>query len=379
MGKPQKTREEIIDKIKEIHGNKYDVSQLEYVNYKTKVKLICHEKDSCGVEHGEFLISPGHLLNGQGCPKCRYVKSSAALRRSIEDVIKEAVKVHGEKYDYSMITQYKNDRTKYPIICPEHGVFKQTMNNHIKGKQGCPVCGGLRSSISRRLTIDEVIERAKEIHHNKYSYELVSSLPYANATKIPIICQKHGIFYQQVHNHLNGQGCPECGKRSIGEMKRSNTDEFRDKFYEKWGHKYDLSNVEYVNNTTKICVICEKHGEFWTRPHNLLTGYGCPKCGRQIQAEKQCSDEEKELYEFLKETIGENEITSHDRELLKGYEVDYLIPKNKLCIEYDGLYWHSEEFKDNNYHSKKSAIAHRAGFRMIHIFSDEWKKQNRHC
>ena len=44
------------------------------------------------------------------------------------------------------------------------------------------------------------------------------------------------------------------------------------------GDKYDYSKVDYINNHTKVCIICPEHGEFWQVPNNHLNGYGCPKC-----------------------------------------------------------------------------------------------------
>lgn len=134
---------------------------IEYVNNKTKVKIYCHHRDDNGIEHGEFEITPGHFLSGERCPKCRYIKSASSKRRNISEVISEARKIHGDKYDYSLIAEYKNDRTKYPIICPIHGVFEQTMNNHIQGKQGCPQCGRLKCDTERMLTTKEFIEKQK--------------------------------------------------------------------------------------------------------------------------------------------------------------------------------------------------------------------------
>lgn len=132
-GKGRYNTETFIKKISTLdHTNLYTYERLSYINNKTKVDVYCHEKDANGVEHGYFSIAPNHLLSGEGCPKCRYIKSSSSIRRTIDDVIEECRKVHGDKYDYSLITNYKNDRVKYDIICPEHGVFKQTMNNHIR-------------------------------------------------------------------------------------------------------------------------------------------------------------------------------------------------------------------------------------------------------
>ena len=61
-------------------------------------------------------------------------------------------------------------------------------------------------------------------------------------------------------------------------MKRSTTDDFIKKAREVHGDKYDYSKVNYVKNSTKVCIICPEHGEFWQIPSNHLKGFGCPKC-----------------------------------------------------------------------------------------------------
>ena len=183
-------------------------NEVVYVNNKTKVKMVCHCKDENGIEHGEFYIAPSHFLSGERCPKCRYVKSATKKRRDITEVIELANNIHNNKYDYSLITSYKNDREKLPIICKEHGLFYQTMNNHIKGKQGCPKCGKLKSSFEKSLTTEEFITRSNERHNNKYDYSKVEYVK--SADKVKIICPTHGEFEQIARNHIFGQGCPKC-------------------------------------------------------------------------------------------------------------------------------------------------------------------------
>ena len=191
----------LIEKFKEIHGNLYDYSQIEYKSYKEKVKVICKK-------HGVFLISISKHLQGQGCPECRYIKSANKKRRSVDEVILEAKNVHGDKYDYSLITEYKNTKTKLPIICKEHGIFYQTYDNHVRNKQNCPQCALIQQGIDNRLTTNEFIEKAKLIHNDDYDYSLVNYN--LSEDKVDIICSKHGVFSQIARNHLQGQGCPKC-------------------------------------------------------------------------------------------------------------------------------------------------------------------------
>ena len=61
--------------------------------------------------------------------------------------------------------------------------------------------------------------------------------------------------------------------------KKSTTGEFISKSKLIHGDKYDYSKVEYVNNHSKVCIICPGHGEFWQTPANHLKNRGCPICG----------------------------------------------------------------------------------------------------
>jgi hypothetical protein len=84
----------------------------------------------------------------------------------------------------------------------------------------------------------------------------------------------HGIFEQTPTNHINQkQDCPSCGG-----VKKMNTEEFILKSKLIHGDKYDYSLVEYLNNRTKVKIICKKHGEFLQKPNNHLNGQNCMKC-----------------------------------------------------------------------------------------------------
>lgn len=127
------TKLEFIEKSKSIHGNKYDYSKVEYINQKTKVLIICPY-------HGEFEQLPtNHYNKGCGCPECRRVDLHNRTSWSVDDFIEKSKKVHGDRYNYSKV-EYYNSSTKVCIVCPEHGEFWQTPNNHYNQKKGCPSC-----------------------------------------------------------------------------------------------------------------------------------------------------------------------------------------------------------------------------------------------
>ena len=97
--------------------------------------------------------------------------------------------------------------------------------------------------------------------------------------KVCIICPEHGEFWQTPNKHLSGCGCPKCGNDKIRESLTLSREDFIKKACKIHGDKYDYSKVEYVNASTKVCIICPDHGEFWQTPDVHTQGYGCPKCG----------------------------------------------------------------------------------------------------
>ncbi len=194
------TTEKFIEKAKQVHGDKYDYSYVDYKNNKTKVLIICPI-------HGEFEQTPNSHLDNQNCSKCGKISKIENKKLTTEKFIKKAKQVHGDKYDYSSV-KYGLYDDKILIICPIHGEFEQTPHSHILGS-GCQACGNVNSK-----TNDEIVKLSKLKHGDKYDYSLVN---YINAkTKIKIICPKHGEFEQLHNHHILGQGCPIC-KESKGE------------------------------------------------------------------------------------------------------------------------------------------------------------------
>lgn len=191
------TTESFVKKSREVHGDKYDYSKVDYRNNSTKVCIICN------IHNKEFYQAPSKHLEGQGCPICRYIKSSKGLRTNVQDIIDKSKKVHGDRYDYSKVV-FKNTKEKACIICKNHGEFYQSFGRHIKG-QGCPKCNG-----TFRLTKDEFIERAKKVHSDLYDYSKVEYKNYK--THVKIFCEVHGYFLQLPEVHLNGSGCPKCNR-----------------------------------------------------------------------------------------------------------------------------------------------------------------------
>lgn len=126
-----------------------------------------------------------------------------------------------------------------------------------------------------KIPSEEWIKRFKEIHSDKYDYS--KSLILNASTKIEIICPKHGSFWQQPCMHKKGQGCPKCA--GVAKLTKN---ELIKQFRDIHGDKYDYSKIIYKNDSTKIEIICPKHGSFWQKPNDHKNNHGCPGCARNI-------------------------------------------------------------------------------------------------
>ena len=229
-------------------------------------------------------------------------------KKSNDEFIREVQLIHHNRYDYSKL-EYVNNKTKVCIICPDHGEFWQIPSDHLNGK-GCPQCAG-----NVRYNKDTFVEKAKIIHNDRYDY---SKVQYVNAhTKVCIICPEHGEFWQTPNNHLNGNGCPLCKNRKIGNVLRDTVEDFIEKSNE----------LNEITNCLKVLLPQQRN-----------------------------------------------------REILRNREIDIYIPLLKLGIEYNGLHWHSERLgKGKNYHLDKLNKCNEQGIRLIQIFEDEWINHREIC
>lgn len=344
--------ENFIEKANKRHNFRYNYDKVEYVNSQTKVCIICPE-------HGEFWQEPSAHVRGYKCPKCANFNRGRNKRWDKNKFIEESLKVHGDRFDYSKVV-YKNAMDKVIITCPVHGDFTQTPSAHLNG-QGCPKCAG------KNLNRDEILEKFREVHGEKYDYSKV--LFEQMHKKVCIICPEHGEFWQTPSKHLLGQGCKECSKKERGINKRLNQEEFLKKANEIHANKYDYSKVNYITSHDKVEIICPQHGSFWQYPYDHLQGHGCSSCSNTF------SIGEMDIYTMLCGYFGKENVELHNRSILNNKEIDILIPSLKIGIEYNGLYWHSEKYnKGRWYHYKKMEECNKKGIKLIQIFEDEYLK-----
>lgn len=188
-------------------------------------------------------------------------------RLTTEEFIEKCLLLHSDRYDYSKV-KYISNKKEVKIKCNRcNTYFNQTPNVHLSGRK--PNC-----ECSTSLNTNRFIKRALLINkNNEYDYSLVD---YKDTyTKVTIICNKcKSIFHQIPHNHLRGSGCSTC----YGKFKKT-TKDFIDDSIKIHGNLYDYSSVSYVNNITKVTILCKQcNSRFKQIPTDHLSGSGCPKC-----------------------------------------------------------------------------------------------------
>lgn len=119
-----------ITKATKIHNNKFIYTAVK--DSTTSIDIYCK------VCSKTFTQSPNNHLNGHGCPECKRNTISRLRSKSKQEVPVTFKKVHGDIYDYLLITHVGN-KTKVPIGCINHGTFHQTVSDHTSGR-GCPQC-----------------------------------------------------------------------------------------------------------------------------------------------------------------------------------------------------------------------------------------------
>lgn len=215
MPTPKMTTERFIVAANQVHGDRYLYNQSVYVDKHTPIRIIC-------AIHGEFeMTMHSHVHRKCGCKQCGDDQKRQSIY-TIDQLVEAANIIHNNKYDYSQVAFEHNTsmKTKVNIVCPHHGVFKQTLSSHIYNKRGCPSCGYENATDKRQRTltkkVDQFINDARKIHGEVYDY---AEATYVNShTKLYIRCLQHGPFAVTPIKHLyDKQGCPVCGL-SKGEL-----------------------------------------------------------------------------------------------------------------------------------------------------------------
>jgi hypothetical protein len=196
-------------------------------------------------------------------------------KKTQEQFIAEVIEEHEGYYSYPR-TVYTRSIDKIIVTCPEHGDFLITADKHSQG-QGCRKCAFIRLTDAKRDSKEVFIEKSLPRHGTTYDYSLVVIVD--DATKVDIICHKHGVFSMTPRAHKRGNGCPQCARERIHVRESRSMHEHIINWESTYSGKYDYSKVDLsAKGNTLVEIVCPIHGSFWRTPHRHSSGRGCAKC-----------------------------------------------------------------------------------------------------
>jgi len=351
------TQEEFIKRCKDKHNNFYKYDSVVYINMGSKIEIFCPF-------HGSFFQRAQNHLIGIGCSSC-----SGNKKITKDELIGKSANLYGKTFDYSLSTfERKTDVIK--IIHHKFGVFSQRLDTHMRGKLPdrikclmsieniidkfksidcygyinnnsnifnveCSKHGWFEVDIRKTRNIKNIecnlcklknkIEFLIETHgDDRYDYSLINELNFKTTnSKLPIVCKKHGIFYQKLNNHLySNHGCPKCNGGIIldlSEISKRTT-------YEVIDYKDGFVSLE-----------CKSHGVFKKRVSKL--DQGCPKCGNK-------SIGEKAIMKYLtnKKIVYKEQFKFDECKYKRRLPFDFYLPELNMCIEYDGIHHYDDIF-----------------------------------
>lgn len=308
------------------HKGKYDYSMVVLYHSKDKVGIICPS-------HGLFYQSASNHKHGNGCRECSGEENAKVKSSSKEAFVDKARVVWGEKYDYSEV-EYKHCETKVKIICPDHGGFLKSPNQHLVKFGGCSLCHKNNKS---KEYLSKFITRAREVHGDEYCYESTEHM--GSRFNVTIKCPKHGQFKMRMSSHLKGQKCQKCSKENPNQgifMFAEWGDEHIEKHMEEYGHLpstcYLLSFTLDGKHCYKVGITTRSTDERIVDLKNKSRREGFPLTGLELIEEVNLTH--KESYEMEQKVLTElRKMGEQVKIKIRGHTETFYIPPSDVISQ----------------------------------------------
>lgn len=325
------------------------------------------------VEGHEWEASLVNRKLGTNCPACFMVEVAKDKKRN--NRIKRPANPLPAKY-FKEWHPTKNSNLNQSFItagsakkvwwqCEKEHEWETSPNKRVYYDSSCPTCSGfkiLKGFNDLGFTHPELVKEWDFVANIK----TFTSISQGSKYRASWVCSKNHHWVASVYKRTSGQGCPYCANQKI----MAGYNDLQSLFpalAEEWSVKNLLKISEVGVGSERKAFWCCVEGHEWEAQirNRTLNGTGCPKCNS--------SSGEFSLNVFLETFLTKEEIVTHDRLIIKPYEIDFYIPSKKIAIEYNGIYWHSEAAgKSRSYHYDKWLKCKEAGVQLIQIWEDDW-------
>jgi hypothetical protein len=295
-----------------------------------------------------------------GCPKC-----CGHIPYTLEEFIEKSIKKHGNKYGFSKFIMCQNNKIKGIIICPEHGEYLQSPQQHLRG-YGCPKCGRVAAILNTRLTNDEFDLALKKKNKNiKRASDYIDGITAINFKCLVVGCDY--IWRAMPDNILHTvRGCPKCAHRVPLE---------KEYVIKTLATKNINLLSEHIDTQHKSDLKCTACNHIWRNKIANILGKknsGCPNCNRPGLNEK-----------IIHRLLSENNISYYGNYYLKyinkicdrKFSVDFYFPELNLIVEYNGSQ-HYGPVKFGSTMSKETAELNFTKQQLRDKYVEEFCKEN---
>ena len=339
-------------KIEDITKNSKSIIEAK-CDFCSNIKKISYFNYKRNIERGGFFSCSKKCSIGK--TKITNLEKYGGSTPMSSDIIKEKAKITNlNKYGREFTFQSEDIKEKIrKTNLEKYGVDNPSKSEDIKEKirkTNLEIYGVDNPSKS-----EDIKEKIRKTNLEKYGVEYYTNSEYFKNNKILI---KEKI-------------------RKTNLEKYKNTSPVRSELYRKEHTKIanDLNYLSYDKNGVSL-FICDlgKDHEFLINVDNYIgrSRNNIPLCTFCNPIGNLQSIKENELFEYIK-NIYNGKIIKSFRD---GLEIDIYLPELKIGFEFNGLYWHSEKFKDSNYHLKKTNYFKEKSIRIIHIWEDDWVNKN---
>jgi len=344
----------ILEKDKEIFINGSMLNRYKNLGYDVKDigTYIIHTKD---------LLDSSHILVKCKCDNCgsikniRYCNYKLNINKNIKYFCNDCKLERIEK------TNLKKYGEKSTLLVD---IFKNKRNDTMIEKYGNII--PLKNNV--------IVDKFKKTNMEKYGNNCSLLNKNIKQKSIKTNIEKYGVEHYSKTNDFKDK-IKNTILQKYGVEHYSKTNDFKDKINEytinRILNKHDL-NIININGDNYNCKCNKNH--IFNINYGLLKNrlrFNITVCTICNPINDHISDKENKLLDFIKENYN-GKIIENDRNIIKPYELDIYLPDLKLSFEFNGVYWHNELFKSNNYHKNKSDLCDEQNIQLIHIYEDDW-------
>lgn len=313
---------------------------------------------------------------GAGCPSCHKDNAANGLYAQGKSDVKLFKDVHPitalEIVDKTLLkTLSHSSHIKVNWICSNNHIYELSPNYRISGR-GCPYCAG-RKAYAGFNDVASYPEIAKELVNSKDASTPAWSKEPVEWQHVTSEGVEH--VWSQTPNArcLSNAGCSICTSKLVvpGVNDVATT---HPQIAKQWSENNSVLPTELTRGSNvRVELICPVGHEWDAKVKHATSGKKvCQDC--RPDEEKFRSRAEDEVASFLMESFPELSIETTVRRFKSDgiYEYDMFIEGLKLAVDFNGTFWHQEQYKGEGYHARKRAASEALGFTLLEVWEDHW-------